>query len=181
MRVVQEFRNSNRKQQHFLRTLLLDQESAPLLQRQQSRNIMKRHPHQAYGSIPYGAHMRKKIIMLSKFVAAALHRRFIPVCGAGQLGLPLPRGCAQGECRLPGGAGCHGVALSAAQAQLLAIACAPSGQVNLGLLPGAQGTQRLPRVAALPVALPMILQGRPMNVARLTCSQNRQGDGNGVG
>ena len=43
-------------------------------------------------------------------------------------------------------------------------------QVNLGLLPGAQGTQRLPRVAALPVALPMILQGRPMNVARLACS-----------
>ncbi|CAE7874031.1 unnamed protein product, partial [Symbiodinium sp. KB8] len=37
-------------------------------------------------------------------------------------------------------------------------------EVNLGLLPGAQGTQRLPRVAALPVALPMILQGRPMNV-----------------
>ncbi|CAE7667588.1 ehhadh [Symbiodinium sp. CCMP2592] len=36
-------------------------------------------------------------------------------------------------------------------------------EVNLGLLPGAQGTQRLPRVAALPVALPMILQGRPMN------------------
>ena len=61
MRVVKEFRNSNRKQQHFLRTLLLDQESAPLLQRQQSRNIMKRHPHQAHGSIPYGAHMRKKI------------------------------------------------------------------------------------------------------------------------
>ncbi|OLP83536.1 Peroxisomal bifunctional enzyme [Symbiodinium microadriaticum] len=41
-------------------------------------------------------------------------------------------------------------------------------EVNLGLLPGAQGTQRLPRVAALPVALPMILQGRPMNAARLS-------------
>ena len=40
--------------------------------------------------------------------------------------------------------------------------------MNLGLLPGAQGTQRLPRVAALPVALPMILQGRPMNAARLS-------------
>ena len=41
--------------------------------------------------------------------------------------------------------------------------------MNLGLLPGAQGTQRLPRVAALPVALPMILQGRPVNVARPAC------------
>ena len=45
--------------------------------------------------------------------------------------------------------------------------------MNLGLLPGAQGTQRLPRVAALPVALPMILQGRPMNVARLSPRKSR--------
>ncbi|CAJ1397962.1 unnamed protein product [Effrenium voratum] len=36
-------------------------------------------------------------------------------------------------------------------------------EVNLGLLPGAQGTQRLPRVAPLPTAMTMILQGKPLN------------------
>ncbi|CAL1162401.1 unnamed protein product [Cladocopium goreaui] len=35
-------------------------------------------------------------------------------------------------------------------------------EVNLGLLPGAQGTQRLPRVAPLPTAMQMILQGKPL-------------------
>eukprot|EP00913_Durusdinium_trenchii_P001400 g1295.t1 len=36
-------------------------------------------------------------------------------------------------------------------------------EVKLGLLPGAQGTQRLPRVAPLPTAMSMILQGNPLN------------------
>eukprot|EP00490_Sorites_sp_Unknown_P012064 CAMPEP_0114695530 /NCGR_PEP_ID=MMETSP0191-20121206/71454_1 /TAXON_ID=126664 /ORGANISM="Sorites sp." /LENGTH=750 /DNA_ID=CAMNT_0001991873 /DNA_START=60 /DNA_END=2310 /DNA_ORIENTATION=+ len=36
-------------------------------------------------------------------------------------------------------------------------------EVKLGLLPGAQGTQRLPRVAPLPTAMQMILQGNPLN------------------
>ena len=35
--------------------------------------------------------------------------------------------------------------------------------MKLGLLPGAQGTQRLPRVAPLPTAMTMILQGNPLN------------------
>ncbi|CAJ1382172.1 unnamed protein product [Effrenium voratum] len=35
-------------------------------------------------------------------------------------------------------------------------------EVNLGLLPGGQGTQRLPRVAPLPTAMQMILQGKPL-------------------
>jgi len=35
-------------------------------------------------------------------------------------------------------------------------------EVNLGLLPGGQGTQRLPRVAPLMVAIQMILLGKPM-------------------
>jgi len=35
-------------------------------------------------------------------------------------------------------------------------------EVNLGLLPGGQGTQRLPRVAPLPTAMTMILQGKAL-------------------
>jgi len=35
-------------------------------------------------------------------------------------------------------------------------------EVNLGLLPGGQGTQRLPRVAPLMTAMQMILQGKPL-------------------
>eukprot|EP00931_Biecheleriopsis_adriatica_P055077 TRINITY_DN3248_c0_g1_i1.p1 TRINITY_DN3248_c0_g1~~TRINITY_DN3248_c0_g1_i1.p1 ORF type:complete len:773 (+),score=235.67 TRINITY_DN3248_c0_g1_i1:283-2319(+) len=35
-------------------------------------------------------------------------------------------------------------------------------EVNLGILPGGQGTQRLPRVAPLMTAMQMILQGKPM-------------------
>jgi len=35
-------------------------------------------------------------------------------------------------------------------------------EVQLGLLPGGQGTQRLPRVCPLPAAIPLILQGAPM-------------------
>lgn len=36
-------------------------------------------------------------------------------------------------------------------------------EVNLGLLPGGQGTQRLPRVAPLPMAMQMILQGKALS------------------
>jgi 3-hydroxyacyl-CoA dehydrogenase len=35
-------------------------------------------------------------------------------------------------------------------------------EVNLGILPGAGGTQRLPRLAGVPMALDMIVSGRPM-------------------
>eukprot|EP00928_Gymnodinium_smaydae_P020435 TRINITY_DN1789_c0_g1_i4.p1 TRINITY_DN1789_c0_g1~~TRINITY_DN1789_c0_g1_i4.p1 ORF type:complete len:769 (-),score=214.89 TRINITY_DN1789_c0_g1_i4:273-2255(-) len=35
-------------------------------------------------------------------------------------------------------------------------------EVNLGLLPGGEGTQRLPRVASLPTAMQMILTGAPL-------------------
>ena len=34
-------------------------------------------------------------------------------------------------------------------------------EVNLGILPGWGGTQRLPRLLGLPAALPMILAGKP--------------------
>jgi len=36
-------------------------------------------------------------------------------------------------------------------------------EVSLGLLPGGQGTQRLPRVAPLPMAMQMILQGKALS------------------
>jgi 3-hydroxyacyl-CoA dehydrogenase/enoyl-CoA hydratase/3-hydroxybutyryl-CoA epimerase len=38
-------------------------------------------------------------------------------------------------------------------------------EVNVGLLPGAGGTQRLPRLIGIPAALPILLQGRPLKPA----------------
>lgn len=38
-------------------------------------------------------------------------------------------------------------------------------EVNVGLLPGAGGTQRLPRLIGIPAAMPLLLQGRPVKPA----------------
>ncbi|MFT6897897.1 MAG: 3-hydroxyacyl-CoA dehydrogenase [Paraglaciecola sp.] len=40
-------------------------------------------------------------------------------------------------------------------------------EVNLGILPGAGGTQRLPRLAGVPMALDMIVSGRPTKASKL--------------
>merc|ERR1719353_2332829 len=50
----------------------------------------------------------------------------------------------------------------------IAVAKAKVGfpEVNLGLLPGGQGTQRLPRVAPLQTAVEMMLLGRPVPAAK---------------
>ncbi|MFT5677170.1 MAG: 3-hydroxyacyl-CoA dehydrogenase, partial [Paraglaciecola sp.] len=40
-------------------------------------------------------------------------------------------------------------------------------EVNLGILPGAGGTQRLPRLAGVAQALDMIVTGRPVKAAKL--------------
>ena len=57
--------------------------------------------------------------------------------------------------------GCHyRVAVSTAKVGL--------PEVKLGLLPGAGGTQRLPRIAGVPAALEVILSGDPMSAKRAT-------------
>ncbi len=78
---------------------------------------------------------------LSKPVVAAIHS----VCMGG--GLELALGCA------------YRVAVPGAQIAL--------PEVKLGLLPGAGGTQRLPRVIGLEAALDMIVSGKPVPSEKL--------------
>jgi 3-hydroxyacyl-CoA dehydrogenase len=50
----------------------------------------------------------------------------------------------------------------------VAVADAQMGQpeVNLGIIPGAEGTQRLPRLVGLPAAIDMCVSGQPINAAK---------------
>ena len=53
-------------------------------------------------------------------------------------------------------------------------------EVNLGLLPGAGGTQRLPRLVGVQAALEMMLSGKPVSAARaLGSAQKALETGNG--
>lgn len=59
-----------------------------------------------------------------------------------------------------------GLELAMACHHRVAVASAKVGlpEINLGLIPGAQGTQRLPRLVPLEVALQMLMSGMPINV-----------------
>ena len=75
------------------------------------------------------------------------------------------------RCRLPVIAAVNGVALGGGAEILLACRyriAAPGVQigfpeVNLGVVPGAGGTQRLPRLIGVGVALQLVATGRPVN------------------
>lgn len=78
------------------------------------------------------------------------------------------------DCPKPVTAAIHGTALGGGLETALAcryriaLATARVGlpEVNLGLIPGAGGTQRLPRIAGLETALEMITSGRPVSAAQ---------------
>jgi 3-hydroxyacyl-CoA dehydrogenase len=77
------------------------------------------------------------------------------------------------DCRKPIVMAIHGTALGGglelamAGHYRIAAADAQVGQpeVNLGIIPGAEGTQRLPRLAGVPKALEMCVSGRPISSA----------------
>ena len=105
-----------------------------------------------FGSPPLDPHLRKVIETVEdcpKPVVAAIHG----VAVGGGLELAL---------------GCH-YRIGAASARL------GLPEIKLGLLPGAGGTQRLPRVIGAAPALDMILSGDPIPAARAraTNSKNR--------
>src|SRR5262245_915456 len=78
------------------------------------------------------------------------------------------------DCRKPVVAAIHGTALGGGFEIALgchyrcAVASAQVGfpEVNLGLLPGAHGTQRLPRLVGIRAALDMIVSGKPASATQ---------------
>ena len=95
--------------------------------------------------------------------------------GKPPVGPSLPEVIEQIEaCTKPVVAAIHGTALGGGLEVALgahfrvAVPSAKVGlpEVNLGILPGAGGTQRLPRVVGVAEALPMIVTGKPINMKK---------------
>ncbi|MAK59548.1 MAG: 3-hydroxyacyl-CoA dehydrogenase [Ponticaulis sp.] len=95
--------------------------------------------------------------------------------GKPPVGPSLPEVIEQIEaCSKPVVAAIHGTALGGGLEVALgahyrvAVPSAKVGlpEVNLGILPGAGGTQRLPRVVGVAEALPMIVTGKPINMKK---------------
>ena len=107
-------------------------------------------------------------------------RTFIAGADITEFGKPPPGPCAGNSARGSGiapqtGCRCHPRNRSGRRAELalccdyrLAAATAKVGlpEVNLGLLPGAGGTQRLPRLTGLKMAIDMITVGAPVPETR---------------
>ena len=71
-----------------------------------------------------------------------------------------------------------GLELAMAGHYRVAVASAQVGQpeVNLGIIPGAEGTQRLPRLAGVAKALEMCVTGKPISAADARRCRNRRRD-----
>jgi 3-hydroxyacyl-CoA dehydrogenase len=109
------------------------------------------------------------------FIAGADIKGLENVVWGGDTGAPEMHGLLQRieQCSKPVVMAIHGTALGGglevamAAHYRVAVADAQLGlpEVNLGIIPGAEGTQRLPRLVGVDTALTMIVSGRPVKAA----------------
>jgi 3-hydroxyacyl-CoA dehydrogenase len=109
------------------------------------------------------------------FIAGADIKGLENVVWGGDSGAPEMHGLLQRieQCPKPVVMSIHGTALGGglevamAAHYRVAVASAQLGlpEVNLGIIPGAEGTQRLPRLVGVDTALTMIVSGRPVKAA----------------
>ena len=109
------------------------------------------------------------------FIAGADIKEFGKITSGQKSGVALSQICDQIEASLkPVVMAIHGTALGGgletamAGHYRVAVASAQVGQpeVKLGIIPGAAGTQRLPRLTGLPLALDMCVYGNPIGAAQ---------------
>lgn len=109
------------------------------------------------------------------FVAGADIKGLEQVAWGGSSGAPDMHGLLARieDCRVPVVMALHGTALGGglelamAGHYRVAVADGQMGQpeVNLGIIPGAEGTQRLPRLVGVEAAIQMLVSGRPVKAA----------------